>query len=400
MLSKPLSICLMALAFIVTAVVYPHVLRFAQRKNIVDNPDARKLQRVPVPVMGGTTVFVGMSVAVAALFFISPDPRIWKLMILLTVMYLVGLLDDIKGVAVAFRFFIEVTVVWLMIILMDVKIDNFYGLFGVNVIPDVVSIPLTLIAGVGIINAINMIDGIDGYCSAFGIMVCITFAILFFFVDDSSMFTLAIIIIGALIPFFFHNVFGYTSKMFLGDSGSLMLGTILTFFIINTLSRNSLCLRYEHATLSIPALALAILAVPIFDTIKVMIIRMSNGSSPFRPDKRHLHHVFIDLNFTHLATSVIIVGINIIILDAMMISWVLGLGKEGQLFLVILLSLVLVWGVYFYITRQMHYNNDEGTEIYRAWNSRNHRSKLSLSRTWVFISDLVDGRLVSERRNK
>lgn len=400
MLINAISICLMALAFVVTALVYPIVLRFAQRNNIVDNPNARKLQRVPVPVMGGTTVFAGMLVAVVVLFVLNPDPRIWKLMSLLTIMYLIGVLDDIKDVAVAFRFVIEFAVVWLMILLLDVKLNNFYGLFGIYVIPDTVSIPLSLIAGVGIINAINMIDGIDGYCSSFGIMVCATFAVLFHIVGDSAMFTFAIIVIGALIPFFFHNVFGYASKMFLGDGGSLMLGTMLTFFVFYTLSDNSLCAKYEYSSLSIPALALAILAVPVFDTIKVMIVRMANGLSPFSPDKRHLHHVFIDLNYTHLATSVIIVCINLFICAALLAGWSLGLGKEGQFFLVIALSLVLVWGFYFFISRERQKNGGAGSQFFRTWSGKNHRSNLSLSRTWLFVRDFVDGSFIRNRRNK
>ena len=179
MLTLGISLCLMGLAFVVTMLVFPHVLAFARRHGIVDNPNARKLQRVPVPVMGGTTVFIGVIVSVLVCSAITGNYNLLELMGLIMVMYLIGLWDDVKDVSVSLRFGVEVLVVWLMIILFRVEINDFHGFLGIHEIPDLVSVPLSLLAGVGIINAINLIDGVDGYCSTYGVMSCVMFAIIF-----------------------------------------------------------------------------------------------------------------------------------------------------------------------------------------------------------------------------
>ena len=284
--SNWLSVILMFVAFVVTSILYPYVLAFARKHNIVDNPSARKLQRVPVPVMGGTAVFIGFLITVAIGMFVLPSERIIKITSLLFVMYVIGVWDDIKDVSAAFRFLVE-----LVILLLDVEMNDLHGLFGISEIPDSVSVPLSLIAGVGIMNAINLIDGVDGYCSSYGVMACTVFACVFYQAGAWPAFTLALIVIGAILPFFFHNVFGKTSKMFLGDGGSLMLGTLLAFFTFNVMTSGSLCdVALKDTGLSLPALCLAVLAVPVFDTLKVMIFRVIRGQSPFHPDKTHLHH--------------------------------------------------------------------------------------------------------------
>ena len=207
MISIWIAILLSAIAFAVTMLVYPHVLVFARKHNIVDNPNARKLQRVPVPVMGGMTVYIGFLISSLIAFILIKDIRIIKVMVLLTVMGFVGVWDDIKDVSPSLRFAVEVAVVWAMMILFDVEINDFHGLWGIHQLPDIVSIPLSLIAGVGIINAINLIDGVDGFCSTFGSMACLVFALVFFKAGDMTMFVLALIVIGGVVPFFFHNVF-------------------------------------------------------------------------------------------------------------------------------------------------------------------------------------------------
>ena len=393
-----ISICLMLVAFLVTMLVYPHVLNFARKHNIVDNPNARKLQRVPVPVMGGTTVFIGLLVAGNIGYFFAPDSRMIVILVLLFVMYLIGTLDDVKDVSVSVRFLIELLVVWMMILLLGVEINDLHGLWGIHRIPDAVSVPLSLIAGVGIMNAINLIDGVDGYCSSFGTMACLAFAITFYYVGDMPMFMLALITIGALIPFFFHNVFGRSSKMFLGDGGSLMLGTLLTLFVFNTLSVDSPCSAYGDSGLSLPALVLAILAVPVFDTLRVMIFRVIKGKSPFHPDKTHLHHLFIEMNFSHLATSAQIVFGNILIVAALVVSWILGASINFQLYLVIALALAFTWGFYFFMEAQHRKNDGEGSALFQRWCNRGRKTSITATGAWRFIRRAVDSRFLGGKR--
>ncbi|MBO4922875.1 MAG: undecaprenyl/decaprenyl-phosphate alpha-N-acetylglucosaminyl 1-phosphate transferase [Bacteroidales bacterium] len=381
---------LLGVAFLVTMLAYPHVLNYARRHNIVDNPNARKLQRVPVPVMGGTAVMIGFVVSLAVGFCIQPSPRALWVLALLLVMYGIGVWDDRKDVSAEFRFLIELVVVWLMILTLGVEVNDFHGLWGIHAIPDAVSVPLSLVAGVGIMNAINLIDGVDGYCSSFGIMACTVFAIVFYYAGDLLMFGLALITIGALIPFFFHNVFGKTSKMFLGDGGSLMLGTLLALFAFATLSKDSPCAEYGDQGLSLSALVAAVLAVPIFDTLKVMIMRVAKGRSPFHPDKTHLHHLFIEMNFSHLATSAIIVLANTMIVVVLIVAWQLGAGINLQFYIVFVLGFLVTWGFYFFMEWHHRQNDGEGSALYQRWIRRGKKSNWSSTPIWKWIRMVMD----------
>ena len=394
MISTCLSFILMAVAFVVTTLTYPYVLAFARKHNIVDNPSARKLQRVPVPVMGGTAVFLGIVVAVIIGYCIVPDERIVKIVGLLLVMFLVGVWDDIKDVSAALRFLIELLVVWLMILTLGVEINDFHGLWGVHKVPDAVSVPLSLIAGVGIMNAVNLIDGVDGYCSTYGVMACAVFAIIFFYAGDMGNFALALIAIGAFVPFFFHNVFGQTSKMFLGDGGSLMLGALLAYFVFSVLTEGSPTAHYDYAGLSLPAICLAILAVPVFDTLRVMIVRVAKGGSPFHPDKTHLHHLFIDMNFSHLSTSAVIVLGNVLIEMLLLLGWALGLSVDWQTYLVILCSLSFTWLFYFTMDKEHRKNDGDGSEFWQRWCKHGKATNLSQTPVWLFVRKVVDSRFL------
>lgn len=395
MMSTWLAFVLMGVAFVVTTLIYPYVLAFARRYGIVDNPSARKLQRVPVPVMGGTAVFVGFLVTVIVGLLFVPNVRVIRLTILLFVMYAVGVWDDIKDVSASVRFLVELVVVWLMILLLDVEINDFHGFLGIDDVPDAISVPLSLIAGVGVMNAINLIDGVDGYCSTYGMMACAIFAAVFYLSGAMAMFAVALICIGALLPFFFHNVFGKTSKMFLGDGGSLMLGTMLAFFAFNTLTANSLCdIAYRDSGLSLVALCLAVLAVPVFDTIKVMVFRIIKGQSPFHPDKTHLHHLFIEMNFSHLITSAIIVLGNIGIVGVLMLSWILGANATVQVIVVVLAALAFTWGFYFFMEDQRRKNDGDGTALWKRWCRHGGATKITTTPFWLFIRKVVDSRIL------
>ena len=390
-----LSIVLMLVAFVVTTLVYPFVLAHARKYGIVDNPSARKLQRVPVPVMGGTAVFIGFLAAVVVSLFFLPTDRVLRLTALLTVMYAIGLWDDVKDVSAEFRFLLELLIVWMMILLLGVEVNDFHGFLGIHELPDAVSVPFSLIAGVGIINAINMIDGVDGYCSSYGMMACAVFAVIFWKAGAFPMLALALITIGALLPFFFHNVFGKTSKMFLGDGGSMVLGMLLSFFTFNTLTAGRPSdLAFEDTGLNLAALCLAVLAIPVFDTLKVMVFRIARGQSPFHPDKSHLHHLYIEMIFSHMSTSAIIVFHNVAIVGLLLLGWLLGAGPTLQVLIVVTAAVLYTWGFYFFMEDQRRKNDGEGTALWRHWCKLGRSTSFSTLPLSVFIRKIVDSKLL------
>ncbi|MBR3977258.1 MAG: undecaprenyl/decaprenyl-phosphate alpha-N-acetylglucosaminyl 1-phosphate transferase [Bacteroidaceae bacterium] len=340
-------------AFLGTLWIHPKVLKIAIMKNLVDNPDARKLQRNPVPVMGGIAVFFGILIGLCTSQTIFENANVFMLVSAMMIMLYTGTIDDIIDLTPTIRFVIEILIVLWLIVINDSSINSFWGLWGVGVIPDLVAWPLTVFAAVGIINAVNLIDGVNGLSSGFCFMASTLFAIMFYYSGNTVMCTLAVSASGAIVPFFLHNVFGKSTKMFIGDGGTLVIGTMMSMFVISILDENSLSASYALKGMGLIPFTLAILAVPIFDTLRVMSTRMLHGSSPFHPDKTHLHHMFIDLGFSHVGTTVSILSLNFLIVASWFLSYKLGASVEVQLYIVLALSIMVTFVFYNFAKRQI-----------------------------------------------
>lgn len=345
------------IAFVSTWFIYVRVLNFAIKYGIVDNPDARKLQRVPVPVLGGVTVFIGiLMVTIVGVFFL--DLKMLTISVIaMTVMLIVGTIDDVKNLSPAVRFIFEIGIVLYIIYLGDIKMGDFYGLWGFRSIPDYLCVPLTVFAAVGIMNAINLIDGVDGYSSGFGAMACTVFAIMFYALGNETMMMFAVAADGALIPFFLHNVFGRKSKMFIGDGGTLLLGTIMALFVMTILTTNPSSYILMVKGVGLIPFTLAVLAVPVFDTLRVMTARIISGLPPFRPDKLHLHHLFIEMGFSHVGTAVILILTDLSVVAIWFLSYKCGASINLQLYVVLAFALLTTFGFYTFVRMQQRRNS-------------------------------------------
>ncbi len=329
-----------------TWLIYRYVHQIAVMKNIVDCPDARKLQKEPVPVLGGLSVFIGIIVALLVCQIFFGTSGLFSLMGLMVIMLCVGTVDDILTLSPTARFLTEVAIMLAYIFSSGASINDFHGLWGIETISPYVSVPLTVLAGVGIINAINMIDGVDGLMSGYGIVIMSVFGIFFYIVKDSNMALTAFITAGALIPFFFRNVFGKKSKMFLGDGGSLMIGTMFSVFVVTILRSGSPSSHNVPEAFGLVPFTLAVLSVPVFDCLRVMAIRIRDKKSPFSPDRTHLHHMFIGLGFSHLGTTVSIIALNLLVIFSWWVSYKLGASFGVQLLVVIVVGLLNTFGLY------------------------------------------------------
>lgn len=388
-------IIMFVLSLTVTTVAFPYVLRYALRHNIVDNPDARKVHRSPVPVMGGVAVYAGMLAGCLAMTFLVKGASIrWSVMAL-TTMLIMGVWDDRKNLPAVFRLVVQFGLVGAYMGLTGHYIHNLYGLLGIHEISLWVGIPLSLVTGVGIINAINMIDGIDGYLSGFGILACIGFGTLFILVGQSVWSSLAVIMVGALIPFLMHNVFGKKTKMFIGDGGSMMLGFLMTIFALGTMSLHSAS-HLEAQGVGLAALALSVLCIPVFDTLRVMTARILKGHSPFKPDKTHLHHLFIDMGFTHFGTTLSILIMNTIIMVVWLVLWKCGASINTQTIVVMLMGFCVTFGFYKLMRWQQHSGPigedglPQGTKLWRAFCKMGRRSQVEKGKVWLAIQKIVD----------
>ena len=332
-----------AVAVIAVSVIQPQLVKVAKLKNIVDNPNARKLNKVPIPVLGGVGVFFGVMLSLSVAGYYVPQMQIpFELIIAMLIMLYTGVGDDILNLSPKLRFGMQIFTVCLMMFLSDIYIDDFHGLWGVYHLPHYVAFLLTLVSCVGIINSINLIDGVDGLCSGYGMFVSLLFAICFLSMGDVSYAVFAFAVFGALIPFMLHNVFGRRYKMFLGDGGSLVLGFICALFVMRVIQSG-----YDVVSGSTISFTLAVLAVPVFDTLRVMTARMFQGRSPFSPDKTHLHHMFIALGCSHAVTALNIVILNALIVVGWHMCNLLGISAEIQMLLTILWGMLATSGLYY-----------------------------------------------------
>lgn len=354
-------ITLFVVSLLATWWIFKKVLRIAKLKNIVDNPGARKLQRVPVPVLGGAAVFFGMIAAFAAAGLIYDINNMLPILCAMTIMLFIGTLDDIIGLSPNKRIVVEAIVFTLLLCSNHYSIDSFHGLWGIYQIPLWISYPLTIFTCVGIINAINMMDGVNGLSSGYCIVTSAIFGAFFLYAGDSDRASLAILAVGALLPFFFHNVFGDKSKMFIGDGGALLMGVIMSAFVINTLKTDSDIVQVLPDNFGVVPFTLALLAVPVFDTLRVMLTRIVNGVSPFTSDKNHLHHILFDLHFSHIGTTTVEIIAGFIVLLFWCLSYILGASIDVQLYVVITMG----FGITFAFAGFVNYQKKKQGRIYK-----------------------------------
>jgi UDP-N-acetylmuramyl pentapeptide phosphotransferase/UDP-N-acetylglucosamine-1-phosphate transferase len=266
-----------------------------------------------------------------------------------TMLY-IGALDDLTGLSPVFRIVMEIFAVLVLIYGSGMCIDNFNGLWGIYQIPWTIAVPLTVFAGVGIINSINMIDGINGLSSGLCIACSLYFGANYFHLGDIPNSVVAFTMAFSLMPFLVHNVFGSKSRMFIGDAGTMMMGILLTWFVIRYLSFYGVERGLPGGLCPI-ANSLSILSVPVFDTLRVMTMRMIQGRSPFSPDRTHLHHAFVDCGFSHVFTAISEILISLVVFLTSNVAYWLDFSAEIQLYLVMLSGVVFVWGTYFILIR-------------------------------------------------
>lgn len=374
------------ISFVTVFLLHPYLVKIALLKDIVDKPNARRLNHVPIPVLGGVGVFSGF---VFALYLCSSiyDVAIPNIYIIVFMTMLgVGLLDDILDFKPISKFLVQIIAITLLMFFCDLKIDNLYGVFGVYELSEYISIPLTLFACVGLINAINLIDGIDGLASGYGIAAAAMFCMFGYYRYNDVNILLSTSIIGALVPFFVYNVFGKQNKMFIGDAGSHLLGIIFCLLVLNVISCNNCIPEYEDNC--IIAFCFAVMAHPVMDTLRVMIMRLLSGCSPFKADKTHLHHAIISMGFSHVRTTVIIIALNLTVVAIWYISFIFCLSATLQLAITFCSSLLFIVSPYFIICF-LKKNNPEKFEMLCARIKRSNRATEHRSRLHKILSKIT-----------
>lgn len=300
------------LAFIVSWLTFPTIIKVSQVKQLMDEPGSRSTHTVKTPTLGGIAIFFSLAVVITTIGGLLDTKILMLLLGGLTVLFFLGLKDDLLVLSPKTKFMAQLLVAGVLIVFTDTRIVGFFGLLGVTTLPYWLSVVFTLFVYILIINAYNLIDGVDGLAGGLAIFACIAFAFLFWKTQDVSMTTIAVATIGSLVPFLRFN-FSKKRKIFMGDTGSMILGFLIAFFVVHFLSQAQVyktSLFYNSA----PILALTIVFFPLLDTLRIFFIRVIiHKKSPFKADRNHLHHGFINLGYSHKQTTACIVITNAIL---------------------------------------------------------------------------------------
>ena len=304
-------------------VIIPRILVISHKKRLYDVPDARKVHTMPVPRLGGLSFFpvilmsmflvIGFrlyfwDVNVSGLSFNMLYEYLF-LFVGMTLLYLVGVCDDLVGVGYRYKFAVQIAAAFLLV-LSGNWFDSFGGLFGIYSVPVWVGVPFTVFIVVYITNAINLIDGIDGLASGLCCIALSVLSVIFFLRGQYVYALLAICTLGILMPFWCYNVFGNANrghKLFMGDAGSLTLGYVISFLIIHMSVTNEV-----SPTLSNPYMVIAFFTVlvPLLDVIRVVLHRLREHKNPFLPDKNHFHHKLLRTGMRVRMVMVCIIAIS------------------------------------------------------------------------------------------
>ena len=339
-------------------IIIPRILVISLRKRLFDIPDFRKIHQRPISRLGGVTFFpvivlvmctitlIGIHIDGFATDFFSDNiaGEMISLMAGLVLLYIIGVCDDLIGVRYSRKLVVQVLASAFLPIA-GLYVADFYGLFGVDVISPFIGIPLTMLLTVFVTNAINLIDGIDGLASSLCMIALLVFGISFAQYGVWMYALLAFVCMGVLIPFFLYNVFGnaeHGSKIFMGDTGSLTLGFILSLLAVKYILFVSADSSAVYGTPIVWVFSLML--VPCLDVCRVVLNRLQRKENPFKPDKTHIHHKFLMMGFTPRRALVLIQLMSLFFIGLTILLIYVGVPAYMVLILDILVwTLLHVW---------------------------------------------------------
>lgn len=303
-------------SFISVNLFIPRVIYVAYQKKLTAPIIARSSHSRMIPSLGGVAFFMAIIIFISLIEMVLHDFAGYNVIAALSILFMVGLKDDLVNSSARVKLYGQLLASIFIVFSSAFQIKSFHGFMGIYEIHPIVSVMIGVLFLTLIINAYNLIDGIDGLASIIGIIICSTFAFLYYVKKDYFFFLLCILTIGVLVAFLRFNLSSGRMKMFMGDCGSLVIGLIigastLHYLSTETLSQNLRFFYPENRVLFVTA----VLFVPLFDTVRIIIIRILTGRSPFEADRNHLHHILIDSGISHFKSSVLIGMINVIVIS-------------------------------------------------------------------------------------
>jgi len=325
-------------SFIVTFFAIPSLVRVSKIKNLMADPNGRTSHDNPTPNLGGVAIFAGVIISSVVFTGITTAHELKYIIAAMLIVFFVGLKDDIYPMVAYKKFLGQSLAILFILVPGDFHLTSLQGLFGINELPYLLSLAVTYVLFLALINSFNLIDGIDGLSSGIGILTSLFFGTVFLMDNHLAYAVMSFILASSLAAFFYYNVFSKNNKIFLGDTGAMLIGLILAIFAVRFLNfeSNSLFLSQSQ---SAPAVLLSVLIVPLFDTARVVILRIFRGRSPFEADRTHIHHRLLDISGSHLKATAFILTANIFFIAMALI--LRNINTELLILVTILMAAVL-----------------------------------------------------------
>lgn len=321
-------------AFVAAMLFMPLLIKLINRFKLYDVPDLRKEHSQPVPTMGGVAVCIGMFIACLLWYNFSREPFTVSFFFSICILFGLGILDDLHNISARNKLVIQIAIATL-IAFSGIRITSFNGLFGIHDIPVTVQYLVTIIVIAGVTNAFNLIDGIDGLAGGLGFMSLVMLGLFLTISQDGNTAIVAFSLAGGLLGFLYYNF--NPARIFMGDTGSLVLGFVISVLCIRLVGMNAE--GSPRLLPHVPVFALGIVLIPVFDTIRVFGLRLSKGKSPFAPDKTHIHHLLTLNGWSHGFSAKLICGLHGFIL---VLAYFLKDIRQELGLLILLLCMLLV----------------------------------------------------------
>ncbi len=298
-------------SLLISALSIPVIIRVANLKNLTDEPDeGRKLHKIITPTLGGVAIFAGALVSFSAVYDLHGFNDLRFITPALIILFFAGIKDDLLVLAPGKKLAVQVGCAALITYLGNLRITSLWGIMALQEIPFWFGVLITVFLIIALINAFNLIDGINGLAGTLGLLASLSFGAWFALNNFGSLTILSFSLAGALVGFLIYNY--NRAKIFMGDTGSMAVGFIIAIIAIRFIEANRVNLdALRYPIVNAPAVAFAVLAIPIFDMIRVFLLRLSQKRSPFSADRNHIHHYFVDNGFSHAKSTGILFWINV-----------------------------------------------------------------------------------------
>jgi UDP-GlcNAc:undecaprenyl-phosphate/decaprenyl-phosphate GlcNAc-1-phosphate transferase len=290
----------------------PMVVDIAKQHNFVVKPNKRTSHFGLIPNIGGINIFISFFLTIL-IFNFQVFSQFQFVSIGFFFILLIGFVDDLVVIKPYWKLLGEFVSGFFLIVAADIRIESFFGFMGIYTVPIWISYLVSFFVLLLIINSLNLVDGVDGLASGLGIVYCLFFGVYFWIAKRLDLSISAFAMLGSLVVFFIYNVFGTKRKIFMGDSGALLVGYLVVLYAFQFMNMNESPAKIgcSYFVENAPAVIIFLLIVPLFDTLRVFITRIRKGVSPFRPDKNHIHHLLLKIGFSHRGVTFVLLLVTL-----------------------------------------------------------------------------------------